>query len=70
MFVGDKRPQYIEGKSLSWAGKLQVAIQHVLPGKPQQTGYLACALSHVRGLSAGSMLQCMGLELHYGVDAI
>ena len=36
----DNGPEYISGKLLDWAKKLQISICHIQPGKPQQNAYV------------------------------
>ena len=36
----DNGPEYISGKLLAWAEKLQINICHIQPGKPQQNAYV------------------------------
>jgi putative transposase len=36
----DNGPEYISGKLLAWAAKLQISICHIQPGKPQQNAYV------------------------------
>jgi putative transposase len=36
----DNGPEYISGKLLAWAEKLQISIQYIQPGKPQQNAYV------------------------------
>ena len=36
----DNGPELISGKLMEWAGKHQIQIQHIQPGKPQQNAYV------------------------------
>jgi putative transposase len=36
----DNGPEYISGKLQEWAGKRNIAIAYIQPGKPQQNGYV------------------------------
>ncbi len=36
----DNGPEYISGKLISWANDLEIDIQYIQPGKPQQNAYV------------------------------
>ena len=36
----DNGPEYISGTLMEWAEKLQITIQHIQPGQPQQNAYI------------------------------
>jgi putative transposase len=36
----DNGPEYISGTLMEWARKLQITIQHIQPGQPQQNAYI------------------------------
>ena len=36
----DNGPEYISGTLMKWAEKLQITIQHIQPGQPQQNAYI------------------------------
>ncbi len=36
----DNGPEYISGALLAWAEMLQIRIEHIQPGKPQQNAYV------------------------------
>jgi len=36
----DNGPELISGRLMEWATKLQIHIQHIQPGKPQQNAYV------------------------------
>lgn len=36
----DNGPEYISGTLMAWAEKRDIRLEHIQPGKPQQTAYI------------------------------